>query len=104
MRQQRAQRMSTTTPVFRSGTDLPASGFAMLVDGRVKREFNTEEAAVKAATDLKGCFPMLQSRSMTPKRSRARRSNWRLNLPKTKAAERTVRMRVGLARSSICIA
>jgi hypothetical protein len=32
MRQQRAQRMSTTTPVFRSGTDLPASGFAMLVD------------------------------------------------------------------------
>ena len=60
MRQQRAQRMGTTTPVFRSGTDLPASGFAMLVDGRVKREFNTEEAAVKAAKDLKGRFPMLQ--------------------------------------------
>ena len=79
MRQQRAQRMSTTTPVFRSGTDLPASGFAMLVDGRVKREFNTEEAAMKAARDLKRRFPMLQARSMTPKRSRARRSNWRLN-------------------------
>ena len=60
MRQQRAQRMGTTTPVYRSRTDLPASGFAMLVDGRVKREFNTEEAAVKAATDLKGRFPMLQ--------------------------------------------
>jgi hypothetical protein len=58
MRQQRAQRMSTTTPVFRSGTDLPASGFAMLV--RVKREFNTEEAAMKEARDLKGRFPMLQ--------------------------------------------
>ena len=60
MRQQRAQRMSTTTPVFRSGTDLPASGFAMLVDGRVKREFNTEEAAVNTAIDLRGRFPMLQ--------------------------------------------
>ena len=60
MRQQRAQRMSTTVPVFRSGTDLPASGFAMLVDGRVKREFNSEEAAMKAARDLKGRFPMLQ--------------------------------------------
>jgi hypothetical protein len=32
----------------------------MLVDGRVKREFNTEEAAVKAATDLKARFPILQ--------------------------------------------
>jgi hypothetical protein len=60
MRQQRAQRMGTTTPVLRSGTDLPASGFAMLVDGRVKREFNSEEAAVNTAIDLKGRFPMLQ--------------------------------------------
>ena len=76
MRQQRSQGMSTTTPVLRSGTDLPAVGFAMLVDGRVKREFNTEEAAMKAARDLKGRFPMLQ---VTPQRSRARRSNWRLN-------------------------
>ena len=25
-----------------------------------KREFNTEEAAIKAARDLKGRFPMLQ--------------------------------------------
>jgi hypothetical protein len=29
-------------------------------EDRVKREFNTEEAAVKAAKDLKGRFPMLQ--------------------------------------------
>ena len=59
MRQQRAQRIGTITPVLRSGTDLPAVGFAMLVDGRVKREFNTEEAAMKAARDLKERFPML---------------------------------------------
>jgi len=38
MRQQRNQQ-STPAPVFRSGTDLPTSGYALVVDGQVKREF-----------------------------------------------------------------
>ncbi len=60
MRQQRTQRMSTPAPVFGSGTDLPTSGYALVVDGQVKREFDTQDRALKAARDLKGRFPMLQ--------------------------------------------
>ena len=83
MRQQRAQRMGTTTPVFRSGTDLPASGFAMLVDGRVKREFNTEEAAMKAARDLKGRFPMLQVKVYDAETKQSETIELAVQLPKT---------------------
>jgi hypothetical protein len=44
MRQQRAQRMNTTTPVFRSGTDLPTSGFKVY-DGETKQSETIELAA-----------------------------------------------------------
>ena len=60
MRQQRTQQMSTSAPMHRAGSDLPASGFGLIVDGQVKREFDTRERAVKVARDLKGRFPMLQ--------------------------------------------
>jgi hypothetical protein len=59
MRQQRNQQ-STPAPVFRSGTDLPTSGYALVVDGQVKREFEERDRALKAARDLKRRFPMLQ--------------------------------------------
>lgn len=60
MRQQRTQRMTTAAPTHRTGIDLPASGYALVVDGQVKTEFNTRDRALKAAKDLKGRFPMLQ--------------------------------------------
>jgi hypothetical protein len=44
----------------RAGTGLPASGYALIVDGQAKREFDTHDSALKAAKDLKRRFPKLQ--------------------------------------------
>ena len=60
MRQQRTQRMSTPAPVYKPAIKPPTSGYALIVDGQVKTEFNTHDRALKAARDLKGRFPMLQ--------------------------------------------
>ena len=60
MRQQRTQRMSTPTLVYKAGTGLPTSGYALVVDGQAKADFETRDQALKAARDLKGRFPMLQ--------------------------------------------
>lgn len=42
--------------------ELPKSGFALEVDGRLKTEFATKEGAEHGATELKRRFPMLQIR------------------------------------------
>ena len=63
MRKQRTQQMSTPALVatqHRTGTGLPASGFALIVDGQAKADFETHEQALKAASDLKGRFPRFQ--------------------------------------------
>jgi hypothetical protein len=65
MRQQRTQRMSTPTPISpmpisRAGVDLPTSGYALIVDGQAKKEFDTRDSALKAARELKGRFQNLQ--------------------------------------------
>jgi hypothetical protein len=65
MRQQRTQRMSTPTPIAptpisRAGIGFPASGYALIVDGQAKKEFDTQDRALKAARELKGRFPNLQ--------------------------------------------
>jgi hypothetical protein len=38
----------------------PASGFALVVDGRFKTQFESDAAANKAAKELLGKYPMLQ--------------------------------------------
>jgi hypothetical protein len=38
----------------------PAAGFAVIVDGRFKTEFDEGKAAKKAATELLAKFPMLR--------------------------------------------
>lgn len=38
----------------------PADGYAMIVDGRFKTQFEEEAAAKKAATELLAKYPMLQ--------------------------------------------
>ncbi|QOZ51574.1 hypothetical protein XH90_09405 [Bradyrhizobium sp. CCBAU 53338] len=48
--------------MHRANRDLPASGFALIVDGRVKTEFTTREGADSGARDLKQRFPSLQIR------------------------------------------
>ena len=63
MRQQRTQRMSAPAPpapVSRTGVGLPTSGYALVVDGQAKKEFDTQDRALKAAKELKGRFPNLQ--------------------------------------------
>lgn len=42
--------------------DLPTSGYALEVDGRLKAEFATRDGAKTGAEELKKRFPMLQIR------------------------------------------
>ena len=42
--------------------ELPASGYALEVDGRLKAEFATRDGARTGAEELKKRFPMLQIR------------------------------------------
>lgn len=60
MRQQRTQRMSTPAPVSRPRNTIPVTGYVLIVDGQAKADFKTHDQALRAATDLKGRFPMLQ--------------------------------------------
>ena len=62
MRQQRTQRspVAARATAIRAPTDLPTSGYALIVDGHAKLEFKTEDLAVQAAKDLKTRFPNLQ--------------------------------------------
>jgi hypothetical protein len=54
-------------PVNRATTELPTSGYALVVDGQMKTEFKTKDGAVNAARDRKGRFPMLkQERPVDP--------------------------------------
>ena len=39
---------------------LPETGYALIVDGRSKNEFKTQEGAKREARELKQRFPMLQ--------------------------------------------
>jgi hypothetical protein len=45
-----------------SARELPASGYALEVDGRLKGEFATREGARAGGEELKKRFPMLQIR------------------------------------------
>jgi hypothetical protein len=60
MRQQRTQRMSAPAPISKAGVGLPTSGYALVVDGQAKKEFDTQDRALKVARELKGRFPNLQ--------------------------------------------
>ena len=42
--------------------ELPKSGFALEIDGRLKTEFSAKEGAEHGAIELRRCFPMLQIR------------------------------------------
>jgi hypothetical protein len=48
------------TPISRAGVGRPTSGYALIVDGQAKKEFETRDRALKAARELKGRFPNLQ--------------------------------------------
>jgi hypothetical protein len=42
--------------------DLPKTGYALEIDGRIKTEFSTKEGAERGAIELKRRFPTLQIR------------------------------------------
>lgn len=42
--------------------ELPRTGFALEIDGRIKTEFDTREGAENGAMELKRRFPALQIR------------------------------------------
>jgi hypothetical protein len=64
MRQPRRQRTTPVAPsrppTRRTSLGLPSTGFALIVDGHAKNEFDTKEVAGKWARELKRRFPMLQ--------------------------------------------
>jgi hypothetical protein len=66
MRHQRLQRMAMPAPTpctnGQTGHQGPnySSGYALIVDGQIKSEFNTRNAALKAGRDLEGRFQRLQ--------------------------------------------
>jgi hypothetical protein len=47
------------TPPMRADI-LPTEGYGLEVDGKVKHQFDTREAAEKAGTELKKKFPVIQ--------------------------------------------
>lgn len=49
-------------PATRAVPDMPTSGYALIVDGQIKSEFATKDAARAHAEDLKRRFPYLQVR------------------------------------------
>jgi hypothetical protein len=52
--------MSTPAPISRPSVGLPTIGYALVVDGHAKKEFDNRDRALKAARELKGRFPNLQ--------------------------------------------
>ena len=60
MRPQRNERMSAPAPTNRATGNLPATGFALIVDGQAKKDFDARDQALKIARDFKHRFPRLQ--------------------------------------------
>jgi hypothetical protein len=62
--------MAAPTTTSRASIDLPTSGYALIVDGRAKREFKAQDSAIQAAKDLKRRFPHLQVKVYDAERRR----------------------------------
>lgn len=59
MRQTRRMSAPASAPASRA-TELPTSGYILVVDGQMKTEFTTKDRALKAAQELKHRYPVLQ--------------------------------------------
>jgi hypothetical protein len=72
MRQQRTHGAPMAAPatMTRAPTDLPTSGYALIVDGRAKLEFKIQDSAIQAPKDLKRRFPNLQVKVYDAERKR----------------------------------
>jgi hypothetical protein len=59
MRQQRTQ-MSPPASISKDGAGLPTNGYALIVDGQTKKDFDTRDRALNSARELKARFSNLQ--------------------------------------------
>ncbi len=50
----------TTRPKNPSANTIPTEGYVLEIDGKFKSEFETSEAAMKAALELKKKYPQIQ--------------------------------------------
>jgi hypothetical protein len=50
----------TTRPKNPSANTIPSQGYVLEVDGKFKSEFQTSEAAIKSALELKKKYPQIQ--------------------------------------------
>jgi hypothetical protein len=50
----------TTRPKNSSANTIPSQGYVLEVDGKFKSEFQTSEAAIKSALELKKKYPQIQ--------------------------------------------
>lgn len=67
MRQQRGRQLAMPVPVrHRAASEGPSTGHALIVDGQVKAEFDTQDRAIEAAKDMKQHFPRLQVKVFNP--------------------------------------
>ncbi|MGY4299868.1 hypothetical protein ACVWXN_007963 [Bradyrhizobium sp. i1.4.4] len=74
------------TLLDRLSRHLPASGYALEVDGRLKAEFKTRDDAKAGGEELKKRFPMLQRRIYARKSRSADFNLWRSCSARARAA------------------
>lgn len=57
---QEPENNGTTRPKNLSANRIPSEGYVLEIDGKFKTEFETSEAAMKAALELKKKYPPIQ--------------------------------------------
>jgi hypothetical protein len=60
--------------MIEAARELPTTGYALEVDGRMKTEFKTKDGARIGAQELKGAFRCCVSRSTTRRRGQKKKS------------------------------
>jgi hypothetical protein len=50
----------TTRPKNTSASTIPSEGYVLEIDGKLKSEFQTSEAAMKSGLELKKKYPQIQ--------------------------------------------
>ena len=50
----------TTRPKYTSASTIPSEGYVLEIDGKLKSEFQTSEAAMKSGLELKKKYPQIQ--------------------------------------------
>ena len=60
MKEPTAPSNDTSRPKNTSASTIPSEGYVLEIDGKLKSEFDTSEAAMKSALELKKKYPQIQ--------------------------------------------